>query len=269
MVTATVRDPSRHEAVAALGAAAVLAPGRRGRRTAPYDVVLELVGAPSLATVLPHLATWARVVVIGVGGGRPDGARPHAAHAEAGPHRRLDPARPQPAGEGRRGRRRRRARAAAPGGGAPAPSPCATPSPWPRRSPPTTASPRAPSSARWSSSSDDPTSTVIEAVLFDGDQTLWDFERVMREALIAVVDELRAARPGPFAAALRWQDLAARPRRRSGSSCTGSCGPWPRCACTASPARWQRRRDAEGGDEADDAALAEQLSVSYFASARP
>jgi phosphoglycolate phosphatase-like HAD superfamily hydrolase len=50
---------------------------------------------------------------------------------------------------------------------------------------------------------------VIEAVLFDGDQTLWDFERVMREALVAVAGELRAARPGAFADALRWEDLQA------------------------------------------------------------
>jgi NADPH:quinone reductase-like Zn-dependent oxidoreductase len=35
----------------------------------PYDVVLELVGAPSLTEVLPQLAPWARVAVIGVGGG--------------------------------------------------------------------------------------------------------------------------------------------------------------------------------------------------------
>ena len=35
----------------------------------PYDVVLELVGAPSLAATLPSLATGARVVVIGVGAG--------------------------------------------------------------------------------------------------------------------------------------------------------------------------------------------------------
>jgi putative PIG3 family NAD(P)H quinone oxidoreductase len=67
-VTATVRDPDRREAVAALGADAVLAPGEEGDR-APYDVVLELVGAPSLTSVLPHMATWGRVVVIGVGGG--------------------------------------------------------------------------------------------------------------------------------------------------------------------------------------------------------
>ncbi len=54
-----------------------------------------------------------------------------------------------------------------------------------------------------------PRRAVIEAVLFDGDQTLWDFERVIRDALVAVAAELRAARPGPFADALRWEDLQA------------------------------------------------------------
>jgi len=68
VVTATVRDPARRDAVAALGAHHVIAPGDEGSH-APYDVVLELVGAPSLTGVLPHLAPWARVVVIGVGGG--------------------------------------------------------------------------------------------------------------------------------------------------------------------------------------------------------
>ncbi len=67
-VTATVRDPERRDAVAALGADAVLAPGEEGELR-PYDVVLELVGAPGLADVLAHCAPWARVVVIGVGTG--------------------------------------------------------------------------------------------------------------------------------------------------------------------------------------------------------
>ncbi len=67
-VTATVRDRGRREAVAALGAARVLDPGAEAE-SGPYDVVLELVGAPSLTSVLPQLRTWARVVVIGVGGG--------------------------------------------------------------------------------------------------------------------------------------------------------------------------------------------------------
>ncbi|HEX4433921.1 MAG TPA: zinc-binding dehydrogenase [Acidimicrobiales bacterium] len=67
-VTATVRNPERHEEVAALGADVVLTPGEEETH-APYDVVLELVGAPSLTSVLPHLAPWGRVIVIGVGGG--------------------------------------------------------------------------------------------------------------------------------------------------------------------------------------------------------
>jgi putative PIG3 family NAD(P)H quinone oxidoreductase len=67
-VVATVRDPARRAAVAALGADVVAAPGEEGAH-GPYDVVLELVGAPSLTQVLPALATGGRVVVIGVGGG--------------------------------------------------------------------------------------------------------------------------------------------------------------------------------------------------------
>jgi NADPH:quinone reductase-like Zn-dependent oxidoreductase len=51
-----------------LGADAVIAPGSEGEH-GPYDVVLELVGQASLVGVLPHLAQWSRVVVIGVGSG--------------------------------------------------------------------------------------------------------------------------------------------------------------------------------------------------------
>src|SRR6202035_2926097 len=47
----------------------------------------------------------------------------------------------------------------------------------------------------------------VEAVLFDGDQTLWDFQRVMQGALMAVLDELRAARPGAVTDALTVGDL--------------------------------------------------------------
>lgn len=67
-VTASVRDPDRRNAVAALGAAAVIAPGTEGEH-GPFDVLLELVGAPNLSAVLPHMATWGRAVVIGVGAG--------------------------------------------------------------------------------------------------------------------------------------------------------------------------------------------------------
>ena len=101
---------------------------------------------------------------------------------------------------------------------------------------------------------------MIEAVLFDGDQTLWDFERVMREALIAVAGELRAARPGPFTDALRWEDLErdrAGGRRGAG---TASSGRWPRLRVHGFARTLQRRRAAEGGDEAADEALADELS---------
>ena len=67
-VVAAVRDPARREEVALLGASAVVDPDDVAAH-GPYDVVLELVGAASLPSVLPHLATGARVVVIGVGSG--------------------------------------------------------------------------------------------------------------------------------------------------------------------------------------------------------
>jgi NADPH:quinone reductase-like Zn-dependent oxidoreductase len=68
VVTATVRDPTRRKEVVGLGASTVIEPGLEAEH-GPYDVVLELVGAPSLASTFPALATGARVVVIGVGGG--------------------------------------------------------------------------------------------------------------------------------------------------------------------------------------------------------
>ena len=67
-VTATVRDPDRRNDVAKLGAHVVIPPGDEALN-GPYDVVLELVGQASLVNVLPNLAQWSRVVVIGVGSG--------------------------------------------------------------------------------------------------------------------------------------------------------------------------------------------------------
>jgi NADPH:quinone reductase-like Zn-dependent oxidoreductase len=67
-VVASVRDPARHAAIEALGAAVAIEPGDVANH-GPYDVLLELVGAPSLAAALPSLATGARVIVIGVGAG--------------------------------------------------------------------------------------------------------------------------------------------------------------------------------------------------------
>ncbi|MFN2609216.1 MAG: zinc-binding dehydrogenase [Acidimicrobiales bacterium] len=66
-VTASVRAPERREAVAALGAE-VRAPDDLDG-TGPFDVVLELVGAPNLAADVGSLATGGRVAVIGLGAG--------------------------------------------------------------------------------------------------------------------------------------------------------------------------------------------------------
>ncbi len=104
---------------------------------------------------------------------------------------------------------------------------------------------------------------MIDAVLFDGDQTLWDFERVMRQALIAVADEMRVARPGAFTAALRWEDLqvdrtAVVEERKDVWSLAS-------LRVLGFTRTLQRRRDAEGGNEVADAALARDLADSYFA----
>jgi NADPH:quinone reductase len=67
-VTATVRNESLRDDVAGLGAHEVIEPEGFAER-GPFDVVLELVGAPNLATDLQALATSGRIVVIGIGGG--------------------------------------------------------------------------------------------------------------------------------------------------------------------------------------------------------
>jgi NADPH:quinone reductase-like Zn-dependent oxidoreductase len=66
-VIASVRDESRREAVAALGATVVDPAGVDDH--GPYDVILELVGAPNLETNLRVLATGGRISVIGTGAG--------------------------------------------------------------------------------------------------------------------------------------------------------------------------------------------------------
>ncbi len=66
-VTATVRDDGLRSQVGELGAEAIAPEGFEEQ--GPFDVVLELVGAPNLEGNLKALATGGRVVVIGVGGG--------------------------------------------------------------------------------------------------------------------------------------------------------------------------------------------------------
>jgi putative hydrolase of the HAD superfamily len=103
---------------------------------------------------------------------------------------------------------------------------------------------------------------VIEAVLFDGDQTLWDFERVMRDALTAVAGELRAARPGAFADALSWEDLQA--DRAFVAEAMPEVWSLAELRVHGFARTLARRRDVEGGDEEADGVLAADLGKSYF-----
>jgi NADPH:quinone reductase len=66
-VTATVRNEALRDGVAALGAE-VIAPEGFSEH-GPFDVILELVGAPNLSENLQALATGGRIAVIGVAAG--------------------------------------------------------------------------------------------------------------------------------------------------------------------------------------------------------
>jgi NADPH:quinone reductase len=66
-VAATVRNVQHRDAVAALGAE-VIAPEGFAEH-GPFDVILELVGAPNLPENLQALASGGRIVVIGVAAG--------------------------------------------------------------------------------------------------------------------------------------------------------------------------------------------------------
>jgi NADPH2:quinone reductase len=66
-VTATVRDAAAREQIAALGVLALEPDGFEEH--GPFDVVLELVGAPNLPGDLKSLAELGRICVFGVGAG--------------------------------------------------------------------------------------------------------------------------------------------------------------------------------------------------------
>ena len=66
-VTATVRNEDLRPEVEALGARAVAPEGFE--EAGPFDVILELVGAPNLAANVKSLATRGRIVVIGISAG--------------------------------------------------------------------------------------------------------------------------------------------------------------------------------------------------------
>ncbi|MEA2483065.1 MAG: NADPH:quinone reductase, partial [Thermoleophilaceae bacterium] len=66
-VTATVRNEQLRDGVAAFGAEVVAPEGFE--QHGPFDVILELVGAPNLPTNVKALAMQGRIVVIGIGAG--------------------------------------------------------------------------------------------------------------------------------------------------------------------------------------------------------
>jgi NADPH:quinone reductase len=66
-VTATVRNPDQRDAVAALGAEAIAPEGFAER--GPFDVILELVGAPNFPENLQALDLSGRIMVIGIAAG--------------------------------------------------------------------------------------------------------------------------------------------------------------------------------------------------------
>ena len=103
---------------------------------------------------------------------------------------------------------------------------------------------------------------MIEAVLFDGDQTLWDFERVMRQALEATAAELRASRPGPFADDQTWEDLS-RDRHDVGAELDGVEYNLARLRVLAFARTLERLRAADGSsaDDGSDDALVEALAA--------
>jgi NADPH:quinone reductase len=66
-VTATVRNEALREQVSTLGASVIAPEGFAGH--GPFDVILELVGAPNMPENMNALATGGRVTVIGVSAG--------------------------------------------------------------------------------------------------------------------------------------------------------------------------------------------------------
>jgi NADPH:quinone reductase len=66
-VTATVRNSDHRDKVAEFGAEVIAPEGFEEH--GPFDVILELVGAPNLPANLQALNLWGRIMVIGIGAG--------------------------------------------------------------------------------------------------------------------------------------------------------------------------------------------------------
>jgi HAD superfamily hydrolase (TIGR01509 family) len=114
---------------------------------------------------------------------------------------------------------------------------------------------------------------VIRAVVFDGDQTLWDFQAVMHTALSAVLGELRAYRPGHHADELGVGDLVA-DRNEVTRQYEGIEFNLARLRHLGFARTLQRLREDAGDDtrrlaaahdDDDDDVVAARLTTSYFA----
>jgi HAD superfamily hydrolase (TIGR01509 family) len=105
---------------------------------------------------------------------------------------------------------------------------------------------------------------VIEAVLFDGDQTLWDFQQVMEYALDQVLAEIRVARPGSMADQMGHQDLSA-DRDQINREFGGQEFNLARLRHLGFRRTLLRIREAGfPSTETDDDTLADELTASYF-----
>jgi FMN hydrolase / 5-amino-6-(5-phospho-D-ribitylamino)uracil phosphatase len=105
---------------------------------------------------------------------------------------------------------------------------------------------------------------TIEAVLFDADQTLWDFQKVMHDALVAVLQELRLARPGTAAETLRVRDLSA-DRNDVALELEGVEYNLARLRQLGFTRTLQRLGGAGSGwSEEEDTELADRLTATYF-----
>ena len=212
------------------------------------------------------------VVVIGVGRWRADGHQPLHSHGQSCPPRRLDAARPHAAQKANVADGVRAHVLPLLAAGRIEVPVCDT-FPLAEARPPTTASARAPNSARPLGlpvpRDADARRPMIEAVLFDGDQTLWDFEQGHAR---------RAARRTGGAA--RRSGPARRPTR-----CPGRTSKQDRADVAAEldrhrvqPGPATRARvlahagagtSGRGWRRAADAALAERLAACYFDRPRP
>ncbi|HEX3796463.1 MAG TPA: HAD family hydrolase [Acidimicrobiales bacterium] len=105
---------------------------------------------------------------------------------------------------------------------------------------------------------------MVEAVLFDGDQTLWDFQRVMQYALEQVLLELQAVRPGRLTTALSTRDLAAH-RQQVVDEIGNEEFSWAELRQLGFARTVEQLREADNTTTLDDdAALVSILTASYF-----